>query len=167
MILCKLKELENYSKLNDGFNKIIEFIKNNDLINLNCGKYDLGDDDYLNLVCDKATENNGVMESHRDYVDVQFLVVGKEKLLYSHVNDCTPTTEYNSADDYILYTNLKSFGVEVESGYCAVLFPNDAHKMYVEIGNSDSTKAIFKIKNSLKLKFEAVFSLFGKREHKI
>ena len=31
MIICKLSELENYSKVNEGFSKIIEFVKNNDL----------------------------------------------------------------------------------------------------------------------------------------
>lgn len=147
MIICKLSELKNYSKMNEGFLKVEEFIKNNDLATLDLGRYDLGDGEYLNFVAGKATVNNGVMESHRDYVDVQLLAFGKEKLLYSNIDECMATMEYNSDDDYILYTNSKVSGISIEEGYCVVLFPEDAHKMYVETGNSDSKKAIFKIKN--------------------
>ena len=147
MIICKLNDLKKYSKMNKGFLKVDEFIHNSDLQALDCGRYDLGDDEYLNLVSGKAMENNGVMEAHRDYVDVQLLVVGKEKLLFSNVDECKATMDYNSVDDYILYTNSNAFEISMEEGYCVVLFPEDAHKMYVEIGNSDSKKAIFKIKN--------------------
>ena len=146
MIICKLNELKDYLKVNQGFLKVIDFVKNNNLIDLDCGIHDLGDGEYLNLVLGKATENNGVMESHKDFVDVQFMVSGKEKLLYSNIGDCTATTEYNADGDYILYTNTNAFSIEIEKGYCAVLFPEDAHKMFVELGNENSKKAIFKIK---------------------
>ena len=106
----------------------------------------MGGADYLNLVCGKSTENNGIIESHRDFIDVQFLVSGKERLLYSHIDECSAITDYNATDDYILYTNPNSFGIDVNGGYCAILFPEDAHKMFVELGMDNSKKAIFKIK---------------------
>lgn len=145
MIRTNLAEISTNEQAKDLAVKINDFIKNNDVVNLQCGQYQLGEGEFVNVVSGKAMEYDGVMESHKDYIDVHFVVSGRERLYYEDVIKLNPITEYNKKDDYILYKNFNVSEFDVDSGNMVVLFPNDGHRMIVKSGDEDSKKLIFKL----------------------
>jgi len=68
------------------------------------------------------------LEAHRQYADVQFVLHGEEFIDVASLDGLQVTKSYHEGDDY----ELLSFPAEptrlfMRDGYCAVLFPSDAH----------------------------------------
>ena len=145
MIFSKVGNLKKYSELSDLFFLIFEFIGRHDMKSINCGRYDLGNGNYVNIVEGKYGTCDNILESHKKYTDVQYVITGSECLLVSDIEDCVKTTEYDKKDDYILYRCERPSEINVGEGYAAVLFPEDAHKMFLKDKDGCSKKAIFKI----------------------
>ncbi|MDB6167211.1 MAG: hypothetical protein JWM88_75 [Verrucomicrobia bacterium] len=67
-------------------------------------------------------------ESHRVYVDLQYVAVGEEIIQYSPLPALTVTTPYSAANDAALYSGADSFPLYFSPGSFAFLFPTDGHK---------------------------------------
>ena len=69
------------------------------------------------------------LESHRKFVDLQFLISGEERIDYSNIDGLEQYTQYNPEKDVIFYKRPKT---ELGSVYLngrnfAIFFPQDAH----------------------------------------
>ncbi len=150
MILSKVKNLKIYTKIYENFSEIFEFISKNDLSDLKSGRYDLIGEDYVNIVEGKHIANDNILESHKKYIDIQYIIFGEETLFTAEAEECLQATEYDEKNDYILYKCKcgEILKTNVKKGYAVVLFPEDAHKMFVEEEGGFSKKAIFKLRVS-------------------
>lgn len=146
MIQTNLISLYDFEKTKRFAIKINDFIKNINLMELSCGQYQLGDGEFVNVVNGKSTEYDGVMESHKNYIDVHYVISGREKLYCQDIKKLNSITEYNKKDDYILYKNFDVPEIDVCEGNMVVLFPEDGHRMLVKNGETQSKKLIFKFK---------------------
>ena len=74
MIIDTLDNLEKYVSLNPLFKDVVDFLKSNDLNNLEPGKHLIKDTDvFVNVQTAKSkTRSEAVFEYHRKYVDIQF-----------------------------------------------------------------------------------------------
>ncbi|MBR6098747.1 YhcH/YjgK/YiaL family protein [bacterium] len=69
------------------------------------------------------------LESHRKFVDLQFLIDGVERIDYANIDGLVPYTKYDPDKDIIFYKKPKT---EIGSVYLngrnfAIFFPQDAH----------------------------------------
>jgi biofilm protein TabA len=118
MIISTLSTCERYYVLGDGFKKAFEFLKNNDIRNMEPGRYDIDGD--------KVYDNCG-LEAHRRYADVQYVAEGFEYFGYTSLEHAEkPLTEYDPKADAILFEKECQF-ILLQKGDFAIVFPEDAH----------------------------------------
>lgn len=77
----------------------------------------------------KEANPNG-FEAHREYLDIQYLVSGKEIIKCKPIDDLVVIKDYDEANDYLLLSdnvdNTSDF--LLGDGYFALLYPDDAHE---------------------------------------
>lgn len=82
-------------------------------------------------------------EGHRVYIDIQYLMEGRERILHAPVNELDCSEEYDVAADLALYADPPaSSSVLVRSGDFVILFPGDAHKPGCMAGGREAVRKI-------------------------
>lgn len=107
-----------------------EFLEQEATLQLPAGKHDMGDDRWYVMVIrtDSRPAETAVFESHRKYVDIQYLVSGREMIGVAPIADLTETAGYDDAKDVILYGIPASYSrLTMEPGRFAMFFPEDGH----------------------------------------
>ena len=82
MIVSNLNNTARVELLHPLLKKLFDYVKSNDILNTECGRIDIdGDNLYINNVNPECipAEKQG-LEVHRDYIDVQILLKGKETI---------------------------------------------------------------------------------------
>ncbi|HJD74912.1 YhcH/YjgK/YiaL family protein [Bacteroides reticulotermitis] len=130
MIVDTLENLEKYTSLNPLFAQAVEFLKSQDLQNLEIGKTELkGKDLFVNVAQTKPkTKEEAKLETHNDYIDIQIPLSGIEVMGYTPAKACIPADAlYNAAKDITFFEGLAETYVEVKPGMFAIFFPQDGH----------------------------------------
>ena len=142
----KIEELKNCKAIStENIEVILNFLQNNDMINLPCGKYDLSGDDFVNVFEYETKENDGVFEAHKKYTDVQLVITGKERVLWA-AKYSTETKLYQEETDCSFGIVDKPDMVELNDKYCIVFLPGEAHKACVYAETVMKVKkAVFKL----------------------
>ena len=87
-------------------------------------------------------------ESHRRYLDVQYVVSGRELIHVAMIDTLGGATEYSDAKDIIYYDGPRgaSSSLLVEAGHFAIFLPQDGHKPGVQVdASSDVKKVVVKV----------------------
>ena len=75
----------------------------------------------------KAINENG-FEAHRQYIDIQALLQGEERLACLPVEKLNETTPYREDTDIAFYTtDITPQEMLIGNGYFTIFFPHDAH----------------------------------------
>ncbi len=128
MITDKLKSAEKYYKLNKHFAKAFDFIKKAE--QLDKGSYKIrGRKVFANVIyADKKPKSKLKLEAHKKYADIHFTISGKDLIGWKDIKNCrNKATEYNTKDDYVLFSDKPDLWVNVPKGNFAIFFPEDAH----------------------------------------
>jgi YhcH/YjgK/YiaL family protein len=94
------------------------------------------------------TRENAFFESHKKYIDVQFMVKGQEFMDVCTIEDLTLLEPYHEENDFIKYTvKHKQFSsLFLKEEHLAIFFPQDAHQPCIQNGSSQLVfKAVIKI----------------------
>jgi YhcH/YjgK/YiaL family protein len=129
VIIGTLSTSERYYALGDSFKKAFEFLKNNDIRDMEPGRYDIdGDKIYIFVqeYVSKTIDNCG-LEAHRRYADVQYVAEGFEYFGYTGLEDAgKPIAEYDPKADAIFFEKECQY-ILLRKGDFAIVFPEDAH----------------------------------------
>lgn len=147
MIVTNLNNTERIETLHPLFKKLFDYVKTHDILNTPCGRIDIdGDNLYINNVnpeCIPAEKQ--VLEVHRDYIDVQILLQGKETIGWKALEDSkTEIKPYEKEGDCALYSDTPTTWIHLVPGQMAIFFPEDAHAPV--IGEGKIRKMIAKVK---------------------
>lgn len=149
MIIDKLENIERYDYVPYA-NKIAEFVKNNDIKTIANGKYDLGDDCYVNVTeyQTKEEDEDGLeLEAHINYLDVQLTAVGEEILYYQAIELGESIIDYDKNKDMEFFSAEWTNQVTLYPGNMAIIFPNDLHAGgYIAEKTETVKKLVFKLK---------------------
>lgn len=69
-------------------------------------------------------------EAHREYIDIQYLIVGEERIACLPIERLKETTAYNEENDATFYASALSLppsNLSLFPGYFAIFFPQDGH----------------------------------------
>lgn len=146
MIVDDLKNFDKYISLNKKFEKVAEFLRENDLKNMKSGSYEIdGRDIYVNID-EYKTKTNSYPEAHRNYLDIQIVLSGHEKIGYANIEKAKTVIEYNSERDIEFLTADCEY-IKAFCGRFFVFYPQDLHHPCVtDDVQSEIKKAVFKIK---------------------
>lgn len=142
MIKDDIRRAEVYYGISDNLKKGFEWIKNNDLKNMQDGRYDIDDKNYANLQS-YLTKDDAPYEGHRDYIDIQYMVDGEELSGVTDYSNCLVKEEYNKEKDIeFLKNNGNETFYNIKEGEFFVFFPHDAHKPAIKAGENKIVKKV-------------------------
>lgn len=128
--------------------KCLAYIESENLFEKEIGSYEIDNKDlFVNIVTyETAPSDNKEWEAHKKYVDLHYMLEGKEQIDFNFI-DHMVQQPYNEEEDYLPLAGEKSASIVLRTGEYAVCFPKDAHKPGIQVGASATIKkAIFKIR---------------------
>jgi biofilm protein TabA len=144
----KVEFARQYSKNKTVWLKVFAFLRDSDLTILKPGKYPIdGDNAYASITEAPSKEfDKTAWESHRKYIDLQYIIKGKEKIGVAPVSAATVIKPYNEKADGANYTTDGQFYI-AEPGTFYLFFPQDAHRPSIKVDGYDTVKKlVIKIK---------------------
>lgn len=151
MIFDRLENASLYHSISPLIAKSLDYLANTDVLALEPGRYDIQGDDAFALVQGYRTKAPAVAvwESHRKYMDIQYIASGNERMGFATLHDAPAVkTPYDADSDVILYQPGQSM-LEMKAGDFAMFWPQDIHGPGLTTGNpetpSEVTKVVIKI----------------------
>lgn len=146
MIQGTARDFERYQTLSPAMKPVAEFIRGTDWTRKEPGRYDVpGLDAYINLSENVHADDNDSFETHRDFVDLQFIADGDEKMRWAHIDGLEPETEYDAARDFRLFSGEAGGEAHLRKGDWVLFFPEDAHAPLIRLASGRSLKVVAKI----------------------
>lgn len=146
MILDSLDNLYRYIPMHPAFQKVIDYLKANDIAALEKGKYEIdGKNVYLSVDMREGKTREGTrLETHRNYLDIQVTIEGSEEIGWTSANALqTPQADYDSAKDVQFFSDAPMVWIQVPAGHFGIFWPEDGHAPMA--GTGTLRKAIFKV----------------------
>ncbi len=141
-----------YRGLSPQLDLALDYLEKTDFTALSAGKYTVDGDKVFALVQEPRTAERGECrwESHEKYIDIQYLISGREQIGFQSTGALAVAEPYDAGRDIAFYTdNGKGFFVPLEPGSFVVCFPHDAHMPLVCADTSEPIKkVVMKIKMS-------------------
>lgn len=132
--------------------KAVDFLKNNDLKSLPCGKYEIdGKNVYANVMeYDTIPWEEAAYEAHENYTDIQYMIEGSEVMTFAPVKELTVSVPYNAEKDVVKFDNsVAGLRVSVHEGEYMIFNPWDGHKPKAADGEpAHIKKIVVKIKEN-------------------
>lgn len=149
MIYDHLANADLYRNIKPGITRALDYLRQTDFTNVANGKYELDGDKLFAMVQRYPTraDSDAVWESHRKYIDVQYIGQGEERFGYVPLNEAPAITmPYSDEKDVIFYAPGTS-SLPLKSGQFAVFFPHDIHAPCLRYGDqpSDVMKVVVKV----------------------
>lgn len=133
MIFGDINNINDMEKIySDSIMKAINYLKSNDFLNMEPGVYEIDGKNIYAQVVEKTTKErfDAKPEVHREYIDVQFSVEGKEIIGFARDNSNNKVSEdLLKEDDVMFYENVEGeTDLIMNPGNFAIFFPNDIHR---------------------------------------
>jgi len=146
MILDRLDQAERYFALNPGFTSAFAFLRRPDLAELPEGRYEIDDTRVYALVQHRQGKRpeEGRLEAHQNFIDIQYVVTGKDTMGWLPASDCQSIEKpYDPVKDVVLFSDRPAAWIAVDPGAYAIFFPEDAHLPL--IGEGAMHKVVVKV----------------------
>ena len=144
MIVCPWKDIKKYASLLPGIDEAFDAV--NALTEYEDKKnYPLSNGNRF-FIAVQSTKAPDLAEAHRNYLDIQYIVKGRETMGWAPVDTLTLSGEFNEQKDKGMYSGHCDF-MDIAEGYCYVVYPEDAHMpgRHLDVPN-DFVKVVVKLK---------------------
>jgi YhcH/YjgK/YiaL family protein len=144
MIYDKIDNLETYAGISEDIRMGLEWLRdvNSDIEK---GVYELSPR-VKAIVSEYPTReiNEYGYEAHREYIDIQYLVSGEEKICCLPLEYLKEIMPYNKDCDAAFYvgTDIRHQELLLGNGYFAILFPQDGHMPQLCVNNPEIVKKV-------------------------
>lgn len=136
-----------YFKNRERWDKAFAFLKNTDLNSLEKGKVELDGENLFYTIDSYTTKNleDARFESHRQYIDIQYVYEGAELMGITTADQAVVTVPYKP--DIMFYTSEKGEYAKATPAEFLIFFPEDVHQPCVKAGeNAVVKKVVIKVK---------------------
>lgn len=144
MISDTISNSHLYEKMGPRFARAFEYLRSFKPETAD-GRYDLDGDKVFALVQSYETKpaDGKKFESHRKYIDVQYVAKGVEILEHAPIGALKIETSYVDKDDYLLYHDDKfATSIKLRDGGFAIFFPEDGHKPCCSVEKPSTVKKV-------------------------
>ena len=146
----KVEFAKQYHANKAMWDKAFTYLSNPHLDTIAPGKYAIDGDNVFVIVTDGPTKDidQASWEAHLKYIDVQYVIRGKEMISVVPIEKATLTKPYDAARDAANYTG-KGEDYIASPGTFLLLFPAEVHRPSVKVKGYDVVKKmVVKIKVS-------------------
>jgi len=139
-----------YFRNKERWDKAFDFLRNNDLSKLELKRHDLDGNNLYVTISEYLTKNeeNARYEAHRKYIDIQYVVSGKELIGIAPMSLKKEVLEpYNETKDimFLSVTQVNNYKATPETFF--IFFPDDVHRPGLKDGESSPVrKVVVKVK---------------------
>jgi YhcH/YjgK/YiaL family protein len=83
-------------------------------------------------------------EAHQHVIDIQYPIIGMERVKWSPIKDMDVNIPYDDAKDRTFYKNPSAQGthIDIGNGIFAIMFPQDGHGPQHKVGEKEVIKKI-------------------------
>lgn len=131
MLVTDIKHIERQVSMTPTLKKAIDFLQRPDIRNMADGRMDIDGEDVFAIVQRYETVKTDALkfEYHRKYIDLQYIVSGKEVIGWAPVERMTVTEPYNIEKDICFGTapEQEITLIHRQAGQLAVFYPEDGH----------------------------------------
>jgi YhcH/YjgK/YiaL family protein len=150
MISDTLEHCRRYAGLSTRFAGAFDFLEKLPA-SQPTGRYDLDGDNCFALVQGYTTKpaDQAKFETHRQYIDIQFIRAGRETMLWAPLTALTQVTQpYDAEKDVIFYASPPHMTPNnLGPGQFVIFFPTDGHAGGLECdGPSEVRKVVIKVR---------------------
>jgi biofilm protein TabA len=147
MILDKLENACNYLSLHPKFKEAFQFLNRPGIKEFAFQSYSLDDKVLYALLSNKQgkKKDEAKLETHKKYIDIQFLIEGEELIGWKAAKDCEKVDKaYSEENDIEFFSDIPQTFIKLTAGTFAIFYPEDAHAPMI----SDSLihKVVLKVK---------------------
>ncbi len=139
-----------YFKDTEKWKKAFEFLRSGDLSKLAPGRHEIDGENIYAMMNEYTTRgpDSALFEAHRKYIDIQYMVSGKELIGLAPLSSKTDVTQpYSDAGDAELFHVKGSKSLKASPGRFFIFFPDDAHSPGISDGAAMFVrKVVVKIK---------------------
>ena len=144
MIYDKIDNWNLYAGISEDLRLGLEYLKNVSP-DVELGVYELSP--RVKAIISEYTtkeDNANGYEAHREWIDIQYLLKGSEKICCLLLEYLKETKAYDASKDTAFYDETGVAGQEmlVGNGYFAVFFPQDGHKPGLRVGECEQVKKV-------------------------
>lgn len=129
MLVSSIKNYQEILKFFPQLDIVFDFIKNKVSYDMKDTRIELANGIYAVIqTCQPKPKKEQVLEKHKKYVDLQFVISGKEKIGWKYFDDNFKVLkEYNSGNDIAFYSDIPDTFINLNEGEFAIFFPEDTH----------------------------------------
>ena len=147
MIVDQIQNYAKYMHLPAGIVRAIEYIGSTDFTFVESGQYELDGKKLISIVNRYKTKlpDQAVWESHRKYIDVQFVAGGNERFGHCPLASAPRTkSPYSDEKDVIFYEpGTETFAAP--SGTFMIFYPDDIHAPGLAAGAPPNPSEVVKV----------------------
>ena len=144
MIYDKIDNMELYAGISEDLSLGLEYLKNVSP-DVELGVHELSPR-VKAIVSEYTTkeDNENGYEAHREWIDIQYLLKGSEKICCLPLEYLKETKAYDSSKDAAFYEEVGVAAQEMllGNGYFAVFFPKDGHRPGLCTGECKMVKKV-------------------------
>ena len=144
MIYDKLDFWYNIAGISDDIRLGLDYLRNL-MADIKVGVYDLSPS-VKAIVSEYTTksENEYGYEAHRQYIDIQYLLSGTEKICYLPIEYLKETKAYSEENDAAFYksTEVEPQELLLGNGFFAIFFPQDGHMPLLCVDKPEQVKKV-------------------------
>lgn len=158
-----ISDIQSWKKESEAYHPLISYaiqwLADRNLSCTEAGKYEiLSDNRMFCMIQEQETEpvSDRKPESHFKYVDVQFLIQGKENIGVARSSPLNIRGVHRPEHDIVFYNHVVNESIiTLTEGMFAVFFPDDVHRPCCEVNNpARIRKAVIKISLDLLKKLQ-------------
>jgi biofilm protein TabA len=125
------------------WDKAFAFLKERDLQTLANGRYAIDSENVFAIVTENPTKDydSTIWESHRNYIDLHYVISGREKIGVCPVTKLMVIKQYDPAKDLANYSGTGKL-YYAAPGTFFLFFPSDGHRPNITPGDKKTDKKI-------------------------
>lgn len=140
----------SYFQQKERWDKAFKFLNESDLKNMELKRYDLDGNNLYCLLSEYMSKNeeNARYEAHRKYLDIQYVVSGKEFIGITPISQQKDVLEpYSEEKDIMFMTVNQGTNHQAQPDRFFIFFPDDLHRPGLKDGeNSPVRKMVVKVR---------------------
>ncbi|MEP7267043.1 MAG: YhcH/YjgK/YiaL family protein [Saprospiraceae bacterium] len=138
-----IQATEHFNKYPERWSTAFNFLTESNLKQLPLGRIDLNNNVYV-IVSEYETKNpeEANFESHRKYIDVQYIVSDKEMIGLTNDIDLNVVSPYNEEKDIAFYNYDGGKLLTASPDKYFVFFPEDRHKPCLKIDEKSMVRKV-------------------------
>lgn len=143
MITDLLTNASTYFDLNERITKALRYLIDTDCQAIEAGRYEIDGSQIFAMVQDYTTKRPEEMkfESHRKYIDVQYVAKGEETMGYTDISRLSVTQDYDAENDVMLFDG-EGVSLYLPAGAFVILYPQDGHQPCVISGEPQAVRKV-------------------------